>query len=99
MSDEELAGLSPREMIALVRQLEVRLRAVEGEWVAAQSPGDIGDDPQVKANGYLDQVEMANGTVLPMVTPPIQFDDHEAMRQVEDFIAGRLRSLNKPLAR
>src|ERR1700716_2616746 len=37
MSDEELAGLSPREMIALVRQVEVRRRAVEGEWVAAQA--------------------------------------------------------------
>jgi transposase len=37
MSDEELAGLSPREMIALVRQLEARLRAVEGEWAAAQA--------------------------------------------------------------
>jgi crotonobetainyl-CoA:carnitine CoA-transferase CaiB-like acyl-CoA transferase len=47
----------------------------DGEWVATQSPRDIGDDPQVKANGYLAKVEMANGTVLPMVTPPIQFDE------------------------
>lgn len=37
MSDEELAGLSPREVIALVRQLEARLRAVEGELAAAQA--------------------------------------------------------------
>jgi transposase len=37
MSDEELAGLSPREVIALVRQLEARLRAVETELAAAQA--------------------------------------------------------------
>jgi transposase len=37
MSDEELAGLSPREVMALVRQLEARLRAVEGELAAAQA--------------------------------------------------------------
>ena len=37
MSDEELAGLSPREVIALVRQLEARLRAVESELAAAQA--------------------------------------------------------------
>src|SRR5688572_412633 len=37
MSDEELAGLSPRDLVALVRQLEARLRAVETEWAAAQA--------------------------------------------------------------
>ncbi len=37
MSDEELAGLSPREVISLVRQLEVRLRAVATELAAAQA--------------------------------------------------------------
>jgi transposase len=37
MSDEELAGLSPREVVALVRQLEARLRTVEAELAAAQA--------------------------------------------------------------
>src|SRR5215210_6322484 len=37
MSDEELAGLSPREVIALVRQLEARLRTVEAELATAQA--------------------------------------------------------------
>jgi crotonobetainyl-CoA:carnitine CoA-transferase CaiB-like acyl-CoA transferase len=46
----------------------------EGEWVASQSPDDIADDVQVKANGYIAEVEMLNGTSLPMVTPPVQFD-------------------------
>jgi transposase len=37
MSDEELAGLTPREVIALVRQLEARVRAVEAQLAAAQA--------------------------------------------------------------
>jgi transposase len=37
MSDEELAGLSPRDVIALVRRLEARLQAVERELAAAQT--------------------------------------------------------------
>jgi transposase len=37
MSDEELAGLSSREVITLVRQLEARLRVVEAELAAAQN--------------------------------------------------------------
>jgi transposase len=37
MSDEDLAGLSPREVIALVRRLEARLQAVERELAAAQT--------------------------------------------------------------
>src|SRR4051812_33413121 len=37
MSDAELAGLSPPAMVALGRQLEARLQAVETEWAAAQA--------------------------------------------------------------
>src|SRR5215217_3099335 len=37
MSDEDLVGLSPREVIALVRRLEARLQAVERELAAAQT--------------------------------------------------------------
>src|ERR1700682_3477995 len=37
MSDEDLAGLSPRDLVALVRQLEARLRAVETELAAARA--------------------------------------------------------------
>jgi len=47
----------------------------EGEWVPTQSPHEIADDPQVRANGYLLDVQMANGSRLPMVASPIQFDE------------------------
>ena len=32
-------------------------------------------DAQVVANGYLADVEMANGTSLTLVTSPVQFDE------------------------
>jgi crotonobetainyl-CoA:carnitine CoA-transferase CaiB-like acyl-CoA transferase len=47
----------------------------EGEWVATQSPHDIAGDPQVQANSYIAEVEMLNGASIPMVTPPVQFDE------------------------
>ena len=37
MPDEELAGLSPRELVALMWQLEARLQAVVTELAAAQA--------------------------------------------------------------
>jgi transposase len=37
MSDEHLVGLSPQEVVALVRQLEARLRAVESELTGAHA--------------------------------------------------------------
>jgi crotonobetainyl-CoA:carnitine CoA-transferase CaiB-like acyl-CoA transferase len=46
----------------------------EGEWAAVQTPGELHHDPQVAANGYIAPVPMGNGTTLPMVTAPIQFD-------------------------
>jgi crotonobetainyl-CoA:carnitine CoA-transferase CaiB-like acyl-CoA transferase len=52
------------------------LAGFEGEWAAVQTPGELHDDPQVRANGYLADVDMGNGRALPMVTAPIQFDGH-----------------------
>jgi crotonobetainyl-CoA:carnitine CoA-transferase CaiB-like acyl-CoA transferase len=52
------------------------LAGFEGEWAAVQTPAELHDDPQVRANGYLADVDMGNGRALPMVTAPIQFDGH-----------------------
>jgi crotonobetainyl-CoA:carnitine CoA-transferase CaiB-like acyl-CoA transferase len=46
-----------------------------GEWAPVQRPGEAHEDVQVRANGYIAQVEMANGAQLPLVTVPIQFDE------------------------
>lgn len=46
-----------------------------GEWAPVQTPAEVHDDPQVRANGYIAQVEMGNGVSLPLVTSPVQFDE------------------------
>ena len=45
-----------------------------GEWAPVQAPGELHDDPQVRANGYLAAVDVGDGGPLPMVTTPVQFD-------------------------
>jgi len=50
----------------------------EGEWVPTQSPHEVASDGQVRANGYLVDVPMANGSSLRMVSPPVQFDERPA---------------------
>jgi crotonobetainyl-CoA:carnitine CoA-transferase CaiB-like acyl-CoA transferase len=51
------------------------LAGFEGEWTPVQTPGELHDDPQVRANGYLADVDMGNGKALPLVTSPVQFDE------------------------
>jgi len=51
-----------------------RLDGFSGEWAPVQTPGEVHDDPQVTANGFLADVDMGNGVSLPMVTSPVQFD-------------------------
>ncbi|CUU57589.1 Crotonobetainyl-CoA:carnitine CoA-transferase CaiB [Parafrankia irregularis] len=45
-----------------------------GEWAVTQHPGEVHDDPQVAANGYVSEVETGGGFGMPMVTTPVQFD-------------------------
>jgi crotonobetainyl-CoA:carnitine CoA-transferase CaiB-like acyl-CoA transferase len=51
------------------------LDGFDGQWTPMQTPGEAAIDPQVIANGYIADVEMLDGEVLPMVTSPIQFDE------------------------
>jgi crotonobetainyl-CoA:carnitine CoA-transferase CaiB-like acyl-CoA transferase len=39
-----------------------------------QEPAEVHDDPQVRANGYVAGVGTGNGSALPMVATPVQFD-------------------------
>lgn len=50
----------------------------EGEWAPVQTPAEMHADPQVTANGFIARVEMGNGVSLPLVNPPVQFDEHPA---------------------
>lgn len=51
------------------------LKIAKGVWSPFQTPLEIHSDPQAKANGYLADVEMVNGTSLTLVTSPVQFDE------------------------
>lgn len=51
------------------------LSRAKGVWSPFQTPLEIHDDAQVAANGYLADVEMANGGNLTLVTSPVQFDE------------------------
>ncbi|MDZ7734285.1 MAG: CoA transferase [Acidimicrobiia bacterium] len=44
-----------------------------GAWAPVQDAGELADDPQVAANGYLGDVEVGDDS-LPLVTGPVQYD-------------------------
>ncbi len=50
-----------------------RLTAFTGVWAPALSPAEVHDHAQVAANGFLGEVELADGTTFSMPTPPMQF--------------------------
>jgi crotonobetainyl-CoA:carnitine CoA-transferase CaiB-like acyl-CoA transferase len=54
------------------------LQAAKGVWAPMQTPLEVHSDPQVAPNGYLADVEMANGSKLTIVTSPAQFDEESA---------------------
>lgn len=55
------------------------LQNAKGVWSPFQTPLELHSDPQVEANGYLADVEMANGSKLTLVTSPAQFDRQKVM--------------------
>lgn len=46
----------------------------DGQWDVVQHVGELKDDGQVRANGYLQPVEHGDGRRLDMVSVPMQFD-------------------------
>ncbi len=46
----------------------------EGQWDVVQHVGELREDPQVQANGYLQTVDYGDGRSLKMVSAPLQFD-------------------------
>ena len=49
------------------------LSGFAGQWDVVQAPHELREDAQVRANGYLVDVD-AGGTSVPMVAVPGQFD-------------------------
>lgn len=46
----------------------------EGQWDVVKHVGELKDDPQAQANGYLKHVDYGDGTTIPMVGVPMLYD-------------------------
>jgi crotonobetainyl-CoA:carnitine CoA-transferase CaiB-like acyl-CoA transferase len=57
------------------------LEAATGAWAPVRRPGEVTDDPQVVANGYLGAIELGDGAELPMVASPVRFGRGRAPMQ------------------
>jgi crotonobetainyl-CoA:carnitine CoA-transferase CaiB-like acyl-CoA transferase len=44
-------------------------------WAPVQHPGELYDDPQVIANGYLPEAVLNDGSRAQLVANPVQFDE------------------------
>ena len=51
------------------------LADAEGVWAPMQTAGELPDDPQVEANGYMPEVDRGDGTTFRLVASPVQFDE------------------------
>lgn len=76
MANAAEAGQFVAEAFASRSQAEwiERLTGAPGQWSAVQDSFEVADDPQSVANGYLQDVELADGTPFRLVATPVQFD-------------------------
>jgi crotonobetainyl-CoA:carnitine CoA-transferase CaiB-like acyl-CoA transferase len=51
------------------------LSGQDGQWSVIQTPREALEDEQAQANGYIQLIEYDGGASLPVVTPPVQFDE------------------------
>jgi crotonobetainyl-CoA:carnitine CoA-transferase CaiB-like acyl-CoA transferase len=55
-------------------QWKDRLATVEGVWAPVQNVGELAEDPQVAANGYIASVVLDDGSVYRLANSPVTFD-------------------------
>jgi crotonobetainyl-CoA:carnitine CoA-transferase CaiB-like acyl-CoA transferase len=55
-------------------ECQAALATQEGPWDVVRRVGELADDPQVIANGYVQDVDCGDGRSLMMVSSPVQFD-------------------------
>ncbi len=67
----ELDALFASKPLAEWREILARQ---EGQWDVVQQVGELHEDVQVVANGYMQVVNYADGRTLKMVSTPMQFD-------------------------
>ena len=52
-----------------------RFAGMEGQWAIAQDPWEVGNDPDLRANGLIAEVLDSEGAARELVTNPVQFDE------------------------
>lgn len=67
----ELKALFASKTLAEWRKI---LSRQDGQWDAVQHVGEIAQDGQVQANGYVQTVAVTAGRTIPMISVPMQFD-------------------------
>lgn len=50
-------------------------RGMKGVWAPVQTAAELHDDPQVRPNGYVVDVERDDGVTFPLVANPVMFDE------------------------
>jgi len=68
---EEMKALFATKSLAEWKDI---LSRQDGQWDVVQEVGEMKDDPQVQANGYLQRADYGDGTTIPMVGLPMLFD-------------------------
>jgi crotonobetainyl-CoA:carnitine CoA-transferase CaiB-like acyl-CoA transferase len=55
-----------------------RFETLQGQWAPIQNSVEVGQDPQLRANGFVAQVSDVDGEARELVTAPVQFDETPA---------------------
>jgi crotonobetainyl-CoA:carnitine CoA-transferase CaiB-like acyl-CoA transferase len=55
-----------------------RFQTLEGQWAPLQNSVEVGQDPQLRANGFIAQVVDLEGNKRELVANPVQFDETPA---------------------
>jgi crotonobetainyl-CoA:carnitine CoA-transferase CaiB-like acyl-CoA transferase len=71
---------------ATLEEWKQRLRGFSGQWSPVLDSLEIVEDEQVKANHYMVNAELDDGTPIPLVSTPVQFDGQSSQpRRAPDF--------------
>lgn len=85
-SDQAVKILTEVFASAPVAQWRRQLADFSGQWCVVQTTLEAAEDPQVLANGYLQQCHNAAGSPFHLVTVPVQYDNQPApVRRAPEF--------------
>jgi crotonobetainyl-CoA:carnitine CoA-transferase CaiB-like acyl-CoA transferase len=71
---------------ATLADWRTRLADTAGVWAPMQTARELAEDPQVRANGYLPEVDRGDGTRFALVASPVAFDEEvPALRPAPDL--------------